>query len=43
MIIIKKGDTMNKLECKKCGHKWVQRTENKPQECPKCKNRKWDD
>ena len=33
---------MKKLKCLKCGHKWNSRVEN-PQECPKCKNRKWNE
>jgi len=24
-------------ECKKCGHKWLSRINNKPIACPKCK------
>jgi len=31
---------MNKLECKRCGHKWVRRT-TEPAQCPKCKSYKW--
>ena len=31
-----------KLTCRKCGNKWTPRVE-KPKECPKCTNRKWDE
>ena len=31
---------MNK--CKLCGHKWKQRTDEKPKACPACKRYDWD-
>lgn len=33
---------MKTYECFKCGHKWVPRTDKKPEQCPHCKNVKWD-
>ena len=29
-------------KCYRCGHKWVQREEDKPRICPKCKSPYWD-
>jgi DNA-directed RNA polymerase subunit RPC12/RpoP len=37
-----KGEVMKTYECFKCGHKWVPRTDKKPEQCPHCKNVKWD-
>jgi predicted Zn-ribbon and HTH transcriptional regulator len=28
--------------CYRCGHKWVQREEEKPAVCPRCKSPYWD-
>ena len=30
-----------KNKCEKCGHEWIQRTEDKPKQCPKCKRYEW--
>jgi len=30
------------LECKRCGHKWIPRSERKPTICPKCKSPYYD-
>lgn len=30
------------LICKRCGHTWWPRSNEKPQLCPACKSRKWD-
>jgi len=30
------------LRCKRCGHKWHPRKEEKPLICPKCKSPYWD-
>lgn len=32
---------VKKLECKKCGHRWVNRQPDVRQ-CPKCHTAKWD-
>jgi len=42
----KKGEIMKiqlpkKLECKRCGHQWIPRTDDVRQ-CPKCKSAHWD-
>jgi len=29
-------------KCFRCSHKWVQREEDKPRICPKCKSPYWD-
>lgn len=29
-------------KCYRCEHKWIQREENKPAVCPKCKSPYWD-
>jgi len=34
---------MKTYKCKKCGHEWTPRIENKPRACPGCKNYKWDE
>ena len=34
---------MNKLNCKKCKHEWVPRSEVKPKVCPKCKSYDWEE
>jgi predicted nucleic acid-binding Zn-ribbon protein len=28
--------------CKRCGHLWAPRTEERPKCCPKCKSYEWD-
>ena len=33
---------MQKLTCKKCGHKWTPRGDSKPLSCPACKQYKWE-
>lgn len=33
---------MKEKVCKKCGHKWVPRTDN-PKSCPGCKSYNWDE
>jgi DNA-directed RNA polymerase subunit RPC12/RpoP len=30
-------------KCKRCGHVWIPRKEEKPKSCPSCKNRLWDE
>jgi rubrerythrin len=35
------GSEMVKNVCKRCGHKWVKRTED-PVRCPGCKSPYWD-
>ena len=40
MIINKRGK-MKTYKCVKCGHEWIPRSDKKPESCPKCKNRKW--
>lgn len=30
-------------ECKRCGYRWIARTEGRPKLCPGCKTRKWDE
>ncbi len=34
--------TIKKQKCKRCGHDWMPRTENKPVSCPGCKSPYWD-
>ena len=34
---------MEKLKCIKCEYQWIQRTENLPKACPKCKNPNWNE
>jgi len=29
-------------KCYRCGHKWVQREEERPAVCPRCKSPYWD-
>lgn len=29
--------------CLRCDHKWEVRKEGRPEQCPKCKNPKWDE
>jgi predicted Zn-ribbon and HTH transcriptional regulator len=31
-----------KLNCVKCNHEWIKRTDKKPKTCPKCKNYHWE-
>ena len=33
---------LTKLECKRCEHEWIPRTEVYPKLCPKCKSPYWD-
>jgi len=30
------------LKCKRCGHEWASKRENRPIICPKCKSPYWD-
>jgi len=30
------------LKCKRCGHSWIARGENKPKHCPGCKSPYWE-
>ncbi len=32
---------MKQVKCKRCPHKWYQRTPKKPVSCPKCKSPYW--
>ena len=37
--------SVNLHECKRCGHKWIQRLSNlakKPPQCAKCRSELWD-
>lgn len=34
---------MEKNNCKKCGHSWVQRSEEAPVQCPRCKRYNWNE
>ena len=36
-----KTKTIQEVECLRCGFKWFPRTE-KPKQCPRCKNPKYD-
>lgn len=33
--------TIPTLKCLRCGHSWLQRTQNTPRMCPACKSYKW--
>lgn len=33
---------MERLRCKRCGHRWIPRLEN-PRMCPRCKSARWND
>jgi len=33
---------IKKNKCLRCNHVWVQRTDNTPRVCPKCKSAWWD-
>lgn len=35
------GDEMM-CKCLRCGYEWDQRTPEKPRQCPRCKNPRWD-
>lgn len=37
----KRAFEIPKLKCKRCGHEWIQRTDELPTICPKCKNPYW--
>src|ERR1700719_1359171 len=39
---LSKSIVIDPYKCVKCGHTWTPRTNRKPQECPHCKNRKWE-
>ena len=30
------------LICERCGHTWIQKKNNKPKTCPKCKSPYWE-
>jgi len=30
------------VHCRRCDHRWIPRTEKKPQMCPRCKSRGWE-
>jgi predicted Zn-ribbon and HTH transcriptional regulator len=30
------------LHCLRCGHKWMRRTMDRPAQCPRCKQPRWD-
>ncbi len=32
---------LTRYKCKKCGHKWIPRTDREPAVCPNCKNARW--
>ncbi len=35
-------DTLPHLQCLRCGHEWMPRSEERPGNCPKCKSPYWD-
>jgi len=40
--LVSAGSVENlRLECLRCGHTWLRRSERLPDICPKCKRRNW--
>ena len=33
---------MRPFHCKRCGHAWVPRKDNRPKQCPGCRSPYWD-